>query len=128
MKMDIALLNKYNIPVPRYTSYPTIPNWDNDLDLTKWKETFKDQFIKYILDISCKSSTLFQSKDLETLKEFTFPELIKLKNDGLVEWNERELVITSLGLHFIRNICRTFDLHLLRKGSLSNQTIFSKAI
>ncbi|MCA1761408.1 MAG: oxygen-independent coproporphyrinogen III oxidase [Cryomorphaceae bacterium] len=24
------LIEKYNVPVPRYTSYPTVPNWDNE--------------------------------------------------------------------------------------------------
>ena len=24
------LIRKYNVPVPRYTSYPTVPNWNND--------------------------------------------------------------------------------------------------
>ena len=28
------LIQKYNIPGPRYTSYPTVPFWDND-DFTK---------------------------------------------------------------------------------------------
>ena len=23
------LVTKYNVPVPRYTSYPTVPNWDH---------------------------------------------------------------------------------------------------
>ncbi len=25
-----ALIEKYNTPVPRYTSYPTVPNWKPD--------------------------------------------------------------------------------------------------
>jgi oxygen-independent coproporphyrinogen-3 oxidase len=28
MNIDPALIKKYNIPVPRYTSYPTVPFWD----------------------------------------------------------------------------------------------------
>jgi oxygen-independent coproporphyrinogen-3 oxidase len=39
------LISKYNIPVPRYTSYPTVPFWENNLDADKWlmyvKETFR---------------------------------------------------------------------------------------
>ncbi len=27
---DITLLRKYNVAAPRYTSYPTVPYWDND--------------------------------------------------------------------------------------------------
>lgn len=39
------LIQKYNIPGPRYTSYPTVPFWDND-DFTKqgWIETFQRSF------------------------------------------------------------------------------------
>ena len=42
--MDVGLLNKYNVPVPRYTSYPTVPVWKDELDVKKWKEVFKKQF------------------------------------------------------------------------------------
>ena len=28
--MNRALVKKYNIPSPRYTSYPTVPHWNND--------------------------------------------------------------------------------------------------
>ncbi len=39
------LINKYNIPGPRYTSYPTVPYWDeNSFSTEKWIETFKRSF------------------------------------------------------------------------------------
>ena len=39
------LINKYNIPGPRYTSYPTVPYWDeNDFTTEAWTETFKRSF------------------------------------------------------------------------------------
>lgn len=35
-----SLINKYNIPGPRYTSYPTVPYWDDStFSPEKWKET-----------------------------------------------------------------------------------------
>ena len=35
--MDIELIRKYNIPGPRYTSYPTVPFWKNEpLTETDW--------------------------------------------------------------------------------------------
>ncbi|MCB0667405.1 MAG: coproporphyrinogen dehydrogenase, partial [Saprospiraceae bacterium] len=38
--MDAKLIQKYNIPGPRYTSYPTVPYWDADsFDPAIWKET-----------------------------------------------------------------------------------------
>src|SRR5579871_4218390 len=38
------LLLKYNQPVPRYTSYPTIPFWSDQPDPARWKETFGNWF------------------------------------------------------------------------------------
>ncbi len=40
------LVKKYNIPVPRYTSYPTVPYWENNVTEAIWKESVKDSFIK----------------------------------------------------------------------------------
>ena len=42
-----SLITKYNIPGPRYTSYPTVPFWDTDtFTREKWIQTFKDSFIE----------------------------------------------------------------------------------
>ena len=39
------LLQKYNTPVPRYTSYPTVPYWDEKLIPEKaWIEHIQDAF------------------------------------------------------------------------------------
>jgi oxygen-independent coproporphyrinogen-3 oxidase len=39
------LIQKYNIPGPRYTSYPTVPFWDKTgIDLRDWKKTVKKSF------------------------------------------------------------------------------------
>jgi len=39
------LTNKYNVPGPRYTSYPTVPYWDKDnFSGKKWKLSVKDSF------------------------------------------------------------------------------------
>lgn len=85
-------------------------------------------FRKYILDLSCKNAVVFNSKDLSVLQEYTFPELLKLEKDRLVEWNENEMSVTPIGRHFIRNICRAFDLYLLRNQQAEKKDIFSKAI
>ncbi len=43
--MNKSLINKYNIPGPRYTSYPTVPYWEEaDFSTKKWIETFKKSF------------------------------------------------------------------------------------
>ncbi len=39
------LTNKYNVPGPRYTSYPTVPYWDTDsFSGKKWKLSVKERF------------------------------------------------------------------------------------
>ncbi|MCF4101401.1 oxygen-independent coproporphyrinogen III oxidase [Gillisia sp. M10.2A] len=43
--MTHSLVTKYNVPGPRYTSYPTVPFWDDaTFCLKKWKETLKRSF------------------------------------------------------------------------------------
>ena len=40
-----SLVQKYNVPGPRYTSYPTVPFWDvNTFSGKKWEETVKKSF------------------------------------------------------------------------------------
>ncbi|MDL1913431.1 MAG: oxygen-independent coproporphyrinogen III oxidase [Bergeyella sp.] len=40
-----SLIDKYNIPGPRYTSYPTVPFWEeHTFDLERWKISVKKSF------------------------------------------------------------------------------------
>ncbi len=41
---DLQLLQKYNVPVPRYTSYPTVPYWIDDINIADWKNLFQLRF------------------------------------------------------------------------------------
>ena len=83
-------------------------------------------FRKYILDISCRGKTKFQPQHLPTFKEFSFPVLENLAADGLVHFDETGLEITTLGKHFIRNICSAFDLKLQQQKDGAQR--FSKAV
>jgi len=86
-------------------------------------------FKRYILNISCNGRTVFHTKHIPLLKTYTFPELEKLAADGLVQWNQTGLMVTELGKHFIRNICKAFDLQLLRSQQLTTaKPLFSKAV
>lgn len=38
--MKKSLIQKYNVPGPRYTSYPTVPYWDAEFDYKSWEQTF----------------------------------------------------------------------------------------
>ena len=41
----LSLLKKYDVPTPRYTSYPTVPYWDfTTIDEAKWKQSVIDTF------------------------------------------------------------------------------------
>ena len=41
----VSLLQKYNIPGPRYTSYPTVPYWDKKgINTKEWIQTFQYSF------------------------------------------------------------------------------------
>ena len=43
--MTLSLIEKYNVPGPRYTSYPTVPFWDEtDFSLNNWTNQFKKSF------------------------------------------------------------------------------------
>ena len=85
-------------------------------------------FRKYILDISCRGTTRFRDEDLSLLKNFTFAELEPLEADGLVVIDEDTLTLTDTGKHFLRNVCRAFDLHLLRNQTMEQGMTFSKAV
>ena len=41
----LSLLKKYDVPTPRYTSYPTVPYWDfSSIDQSKWKQSVINTF------------------------------------------------------------------------------------
>lgn len=40
----MSLISKYNIPVPRYTSYPTVPFWDKTPTEVEWLANVKQTF------------------------------------------------------------------------------------
>jgi oxygen-independent coproporphyrinogen III oxidase len=45
--MKNSILQKYNVPGPRYTSYPTVPYWDEaDFEYQNWIETLKKTFVE----------------------------------------------------------------------------------
>jgi oxygen-independent coproporphyrinogen III oxidase len=92
--------------------------------LTQEDEAFR----AYIMDVICRGSAIFQPEHLPLLKQYTFPELASLEADQLIEWNESGIQVTTTGRHFLRNICKAFDLHLLRREATSEKPLFSKAI
>src|SRR3954447_18940573 len=43
-ELNHELIRKYNQPVPRYTSYPTVPFWQDGLDVKQWEQRFSTCF------------------------------------------------------------------------------------
>ncbi|ULQ51176.1 oxygen-independent coproporphyrinogen III oxidase [Flavihumibacter fluvii] len=41
------LLKKYNQAIPRYTSYPTLPNWHDTITTEEWAQCFTTQFKRH---------------------------------------------------------------------------------
>jgi oxygen-independent coproporphyrinogen-3 oxidase len=85
-------------------------------------------FRNYILDLACRGKTILQPRHLELFREYCFPQLQDLEKDGLIHWDEDTVEVTMKGRNFLRNICRAFDLHLLRATELQKKSLFSKAI
>jgi len=45
MVMNEQLIRKYNVPGPRYTSYPTVPYWDNDtFSAAAWRDSLRKSY------------------------------------------------------------------------------------
>ncbi|TDR25890.1 oxygen-independent coproporphyrinogen III oxidase [Flavobacterium cheniae] len=43
--MSVSIVQKYNVPGPRYTSYPTVPYWEEEkFNLEDWKRTLLQSF------------------------------------------------------------------------------------
>lgn len=42
--VNSLLVRKYNQALPRYTSYPTVPYWNDVLDINAWKDIFTARF------------------------------------------------------------------------------------
>jgi oxygen-independent coproporphyrinogen-3 oxidase len=85
-------------------------------------------FRQYILDISCNGKTVFTEGSRDLLEKYSFPELEKLKADGLVIFDAEHAELTMAGRNFIRNICRAFDLHILKNNASGKNLLYSKAI
>ncbi len=57
-KMPANLIQKYNVPGPRYTSYPTVPYWDDVVPTEEeWKEHVKNAFT--VADASGEGISLY---------------------------------------------------------------------
>jgi oxygen-independent coproporphyrinogen-3 oxidase len=44
MQSDTTFIQRMNQPVPRYTSYPTVPFWKEGIEVPRWKQSFRERF------------------------------------------------------------------------------------
>jgi oxygen-independent coproporphyrinogen-3 oxidase len=47
MEETEQLIRKYNLPTPRYTSYPTVPYWNDLNETNSWTERFRQRFLQF---------------------------------------------------------------------------------
>ncbi len=90
---------------------------------------YEDQMRKIVIErLMCNQRLTYS--EVEAMAEKPFPELFPqawnalqdFEKDKLVVRGERELVVTNLGRHFLRNICMLFDRYLdeqLKEGRYS---------
>jgi len=106
-----SLINKYNVSGPRYTSYPTVPYWD--------ESNFTSELYLHTL------KNTFESSNLQGI-ENTLELLEEMKSDGLLTIEGQSLVVAKEAIPFIRNVCMAFDKHLTTNQP--EKAIFSKTI
>jgi oxygen-independent coproporphyrinogen III oxidase len=87
------------------------------------------RFKNYVLNATCKGYVKPSALDMRLVSAMNGNYLIQLIIDGLLEIKDGALEITSLGNHFLRNIAKVFDLHLLRsEQEVKKEKTFSQAI
>ena len=58
-----TFLRKYNVPGPRYTSYPTVPYWDHSPTSDEWLRELKNHVINsYHIELEDLDYTPFDEK------------------------------------------------------------------
>jgi oxygen-independent coproporphyrinogen-3 oxidase len=82
---------------------------------------------KHILNIACKGNTDWKDEiEITALME---NQLNDLQKDGLINWKETQLEVTTLGWNFLRNICAVFDKKMNDNKQPDNNTPkFSQAV
>jgi oxygen-independent coproporphyrinogen-3 oxidase len=80
-----------------------------------------------ILDITCRRELYF-TDDLKAYLPATIKEELQVFSDeGIITWSDEKLVVTDLGMIFLRNIAKLFD-NKLRAAKSGEDNMFSKSI
>ena len=87
------------------------------------------RFKKYVLDTTCKGYVKPSAPDMRLVSAMNGNYLLQLLMDGLIEIKDGAFEVTLLGNHFLRNIAKVFDMHLLRsERETKKEKTFSQAI
>ena len=117
MKPSSDLLKKYNVPGPRYTSYPTVPYWDTNPTADQWIESI-DQALRegeaqsvgaalYVHIPFCQSLCTYCGCNTRITRN---SEVGKPYVDTVLkEW---DLYLTRLGRTTVANALPVTELHL----------------
>lgn len=86
----------------------------------------EDEIVRqYILDMMCRNR-VYLSNEQYLLKEKIKARLLPFEKDGLVTIEHDNVVVTTLGKSFLRNICTAFDERLHQRKEAKQ--LFSQAI
>ncbi len=83
-------------------------------------------FKKYILQTICQGRTTFKEEYKYLLSDYSLPLLQDMEADNLLHFTDDGIEVTKLGFHFVRNICKAFDIKWLTDET--NHVGFSKAV
>ncbi|PWJ40201.1 oxygen-independent coproporphyrinogen III oxidase [Sediminitomix flava] len=82
---------------------------------------------QHILNVMCHFETSWNEEELQSeVLDEVLPRLEEMLNDGLLEFKDKQIVVTPKGYPFVRNICMTFDGRMLRDKP--THQIFSQTV
>ena len=106
MSENSKILEKYDLPIPRYTSYPTVPFWENNLETRQWL-----QDIKKTLSPTDSSWALYLHIPFcESLCTFCGCNTVITKNHGLE-------------LDYVKSILKEFAIYLENEPLLKERPL-----
>ena len=87
----------------------------------------EDRYLRRkVLDVMCFGKVNLAEPEWKNIQEEIMLRLEGLRQDGLIEVRGKEILVTTLGRAFLRNICMAFDARLWRRSP--GYEMFSKAI
>lgn len=82
---------------------------------------------KHILNLMCAMETSwFNEQMLFSDLPFVLQRLDKMRQDGLIQINTHQLIVTEKGRPFVRNVCMAFDIRLHKK--IPHTRLFSMTV